>query len=51
MLWEKKVQITESKPNVKPATNDEASSWQDYKSHFDTSAMLKNCNKQEKGLY
>lgn len=51
MLWKKKVQITESKPNVKPAKNDGKCSWEDYKSHFDTSAMLENYNKQEKGLY
>ena len=28
------------KPNIKPATYDGTSSWQDYRSHFDACAML-----------
>ena len=39
------------KPNIKPATYDGLSSWQDYKSHFDACAMLGKWSELEKGLY
>ena len=39
------------KPNIKPATYDGTSSWQDYKSHFDACAMLGKWSKVERGLY